>query len=184
VAEPGAPRRNNEGVSVDRRSLLGAGGAALLALAAPGAMAVARGPDYYRLFLDLVRAWKRHDVDAVLARMADDIVWYAYVGAAPIAGKPEVRKLLESLAPKRKAENWRIFFHAVSGTRLFVEGVDDFTDDQGHRIAVPYAGVIEFRDRLITGWRDYFDIGTLNKMKAGEPVPEVIEPLVSRAGEP
>jgi limonene-1,2-epoxide hydrolase len=169
---------------VDRRSFLGAGGAAALVLAAPRAVATARGPDYYRLFLDVIRGWKRHDVEAVLARMADDIVWYAYVGAAPISGKPDVRKFLESLAPKRKAENWRIFHHAVNGTRLFVEGVDDFTDDKEHRIAVPYAGVIEFRGRLITGWRDYFDVGTLNKMKAGEPVPAVIEPLVSRTGEP
>ena len=169
---------------MDRRSFIGAGGAATLVLGVPDAVAAVRTPDYYRLFLDLIGDWKKHDVAAVLARMADDIVWYAYVGAAPISGKVDVRKLLESLAPTRKAEHWRIFHHAVSGTRLFVEGVDDFTDASDHRIAVPYAGVIEFRDRLITGWRDYFDIATLNKMKSGEPVPATIEPLVSRAGEP
>ena len=169
---------------MNRRSVLGASGAALLVLAAPHGVAGVRAPDFYRLFLDLVRDWKKHDIDGVLARMADDIVWYAYVGSAPITGKREVRKLLEAIAPTRRAEKWRIFHHAVSGERLFVEGVDDFTDDKDHRIAVPYAGVIEFRGRLIAGWRDYFDIGILNKMKSGEPVPVAIEPLVSRTGEP
>ncbi len=165
-----------------------AAAAAVLVGAVPGEAGAAKRPknefDAYAAFLDLIRAWKVHDVDAVLAKLSDDIVWYTAVGAPPVVGKAAVRKTLEGFAPKRKAENWKIFHHAVNGDRLFVEGVDDFTDDQGRRIAVPYAGVIEYRNGLVAGWRDYFDIGTLNRMKAGEPIPDAIQPLISRAGEP
>jgi limonene-1,2-epoxide hydrolase len=174
---------------MDRRTFVTATGAAAAALPtalalAPGAAAAGRDFDPYRAFLDLVRAWQKHDIDAVLAKMTEDVVWYPAVGAPPVNGKAGVRQVLEQFAPKRREERWKVFHHAVNGDRLFVEGVDAYTDDQGRRIAMPYAGVIEYRGGLIAGWRDYFDIGTLNRMKAGEPVPAILEPLVSRPGEP
>ncbi len=168
---------------VDRRKVISGFGAASLAIAAATVGARTPSPDYFELFLKLIADWKRHDIDAVLARVSDDIVWYAYVGAPPVVGKPAMRKLLETIAPNRTAERWRIFFHAVNGERLFVEGVDDF-DEKDHRVEVPYAGVVEFKDGLVVGWRDYFDNGLLKRMKDGEAVPAVIEPLVSRTGRP
>ena len=40
---------------------------------------------------------------------------------------------------------WRIFAHAESGDRLFLEGVDEYRTGDGKRMALPYAGVLEFR---------------------------------------
>ena len=168
---------------MDRRSFVQGAASIPLTLGA-AASAEPSQFDPYANFLDLIRAWQRHDIDAVLAKLADDIVWYARVGAPPVIGKAIVREAMLKLAPTRKVENWRIHYHAVNGDRLFVEGVDDYTGHDGRRVAVPYAGVIEHRDRLIAGWRDYFDIGTLDRMKAGEPIPEAIAPLVARKGEP
>jgi limonene-1,2-epoxide hydrolase len=173
-----------------RRTLLGA--ACTVALAG-GAVAAGRtfaaagaAPkhDYFGLYLDVIRAWKKHDAEAVLAHMADDIEWYVFVSKPPLRGKAAARELLAKFVPARHAENWRVFHHAVSGSRLFVEGVDDFTDAKDHRIAVPYAGVIEFHDDLITGWRDYFDSAIVDQMRDGGPVPEAIEPLIRRPGQP
>jgi limonene-1,2-epoxide hydrolase len=163
-----------------RRSFVKGAVGGSLALASVGA---ARA-EPYALYLDLIRAWKRRDVASVLARLADDIVWYSRVGAAPIVGKAAVRQALDAIGSKRKEENWRVFFHAVNGDRLFVEGVDDYIDAEGRRVAVPYAGVTEFRNGLIVGWRDYFDIATLERQKAGAPIPEAIRSLVDRKGEP
>lgn len=169
----------------DRRTFLTTAALAALPLAAGRATAAAReATGHYQRFLDVIRAWKVHDIDGVLAGLTDDVVWYAFVGAPPFVGKTAMRKRLEELAVGRFKEDWRIFHHAVNGSRLFVEGVDAFTDGEGRYIAVPYAGVIEFRGDLVSGWRDYFDLGTMQKMKAGEPVPAAIEPLVSRKGEP
>lgn len=173
---------------MDRRSFVHVGVGLPVALAGvvagAGVASAATSFDPYQAFLGLIRAWHKHDIEAVLAKLADDIVWYPAVGSPPVQGKDGVRKVLEQFAPKRKEENWRIFHHAVNGDRLFVEGADDFIDDQGRRVAVPYAGVIEYRDGLVAGWRDYFDISTLNRMKAGEPIPDAIQPLLSRPGEP
>jgi limonene-1,2-epoxide hydrolase len=173
---------------MDRRSFVqGAVGLPVAiggALAATDVASAATPFDPYQAFLGLVRAWRKHDIDAVLAKLAEDIVWYPAVGSPPVQGRDGVRKVLEQFAPKRKEENWTIFHHAVNGDRLFVEGMDAYVDDQGRRIAVPYAGVLEFRDGLIVGWRDYFDISMLNRMKAGEPIPDAIQPLISRPGEP
>lgn len=169
---------------VSRRVFSGAVGTASVLLAAKESAGRPRKPDLFGVFLEVIRAWRNHDADAVVAHMADDIVWYPAVGGPPVTGKPRIREVLQSMAPHRSAERWRIFNHAVNGNKLLVEGVDDYTDDKGHRVAVPYMGIVEFRGDLITGWRDYFDIGLLNGMKAGEPVPAVIEPLITRQGEP
>lgn len=173
---------------MDRRSFVQAAAGAPLAIGAGAAAAAGKRAtasfDPYASFLDLMRAWKRRDLEGVLAMLADDIVWYARVGVAPIVGKASVRQALEGIGSRRKADNWRIFHHAANGDRLLVEGVDDFIDVEGRRIAVPYAGVVEYRKGLISGWRDYFDIATLERQKAGEPIPEAIQPLVDRKGEP
>ncbi|MFO1427024.1 MAG: limonene-1,2-epoxide hydrolase family protein [Steroidobacteraceae bacterium] len=169
---------------VNRRRFIGAASAGAALAAAPGAQARPRQPDYYRLFLDVILAWRRHDAEGVVARMSDAIVWYPAVGGPPVTGKARIREALQALAPHRGAERWRIFNHAVSGNRLLLEGVDDYDTDKGNRVAVPYMGIVEFEGRLISHWRDYFDAGLLARMKAGEPVPEVVLPLVSRQGEP
>jgi limonene-1,2-epoxide hydrolase len=170
---------------LQRRHLLFSLGAASVLAGQSQAAAIKRAsPDYYSLFIGLITAWQKHDVDAVVAHLADDIVWYAFVGSAPIKGKAAIREALTAMAPRRTAEHWRIFNHATSGNRLYADGVDDFADESGHRIAVPYMGIVEFRGELIVGWRDYFDAGLLKRMQNGEPVPAEIEPLVSRPGEP
>jgi limonene-1,2-epoxide hydrolase len=167
-----------------RRLLCSLGAASVLAGQSQAATLKRASADYYSLFIGLITAWQKHDVEAVIAHMADDIVWYAFVGSAPLKGKAAIREALTAMAPRRTAEHWRIFNHATSGNRLYAEGVDDFADESGHRIAVPYMGIVEFRDQLITGWRDYFDAGLLKRMQSGEPVPAEIEPLVSRPGQP
>lgn len=170
---------------MDRRSFVQGIAGTPLALGTAAAAAQSATPlDPYAAFLGVIRAWKRRDIEAVLAALAEDIVWYPRVGGAPMRGKTAVRAALEGLASKRQADHWRIHHHAVNGERLFVEGVDDYLDQQGRRIAVPYAGIVEYRAGLIAGWRDYFDIGTLERIKAGEPIPQAIEALVSRGGEP
>jgi len=167
-----------------RRSFVGTMCGAAVTAGAMAADGRAAKHDYFSLYLDVIRAWKKHDAEAVLAHMAEDIEWYVFVSQPPVRGKAAARELLAKLGNSRHAEHWRVFHHAVRGSRLFVEGVDDFTDTKDHRIAVPYAGVVEFQNDLITGWRDYFDSGILDKMRAGGDVPEAIEPLIERAGEP
>lgn len=130
----------------------------------------------------VIKAWQAKDVDQVLAHMHDDIVWhYAAPAQPPVRGKTASRKLLERFQADMHGIEWRIFAHCETADRLFIEGVDDYTTTDGHRVAVPYAGVLEFDGDLIIGWRDYVDLGVIAAQKAGAPLSTQVETLLDRA---
>lgn len=129
----------------------------------------------------VIAAWQAKDVDAVLAHMADDIVWhYAAPGSPPVRGKTAARKLLLKFQSDMHDIQWRIFHHAETADRLFIEGVDDYRTTDGKRVAVPYTGVLDFHDGLIVGWRDYVDLGVIAQQKAGEPFTAQVDALIGR----
>lgn len=131
--------------------------------------------------LGLISAWKSRDIDGVLAFMHDDIVWhYAAVIAPPLRGKVKARKLLEGMAQQVRDVTWRIFDYAEAGDRLFVEGVDEYVSAEGRLISAPYAGVVEFSDGKIIALREYFDMGAVNALKAGEAMQEHVRLLIAR----
>lgn len=136
----------------------------------------------YAILRQVISAWQAKDIDGVLAHMHDDIVWhYAAAAHPPVRGKAVARKLLERFQTDMHGIEWRIFAHAESGDRLFIEGVDDYTTANGHRVAAPYAGVLEFDGDLIIGWRDYVDMGVLAEQKAGQPLSSQVLGLMDRA---
>jgi limonene-1,2-epoxide hydrolase len=79
-----------------------------------------------------------------------------------------------------KENRWRIFDYAENETRLFMEGVDEFWLTGGQHVAIPYAGVFEFRGLLVREWREYFDGRLSLAMKAGEPVPPQVTEMIAR----
>ena len=135
----------------------------------------------YDILQQVIAAWQAKDIDGVLSHMADDIVWhYAAAAMPPVRGKAAAAKLLHRFQADMHGIQWRIFAHAEAGDRLFIEGVDDYQTTEGHRVATPYAGVLEFRDDLIVGWRDYVDLGVVAQQKAGEPISAQVESLLDR----
>ena len=163
---------------ISRRAMM-AGAAMAAGGQAVAASGATRGR--FELFQAVIDAWKAKDVEAVLARLSDDIVWhYAAAIAPPARGKAEARAFIDRFGAGIGEVRWRIFHHAEDGDRLFVEGVDEYTTRDGKQVAAPYAGVIEFRGDLITGWRDYVDRGTIDAMKAGGAYPPQVVELISR----
>lgn len=136
---------------------------------------------HINLLLGLIGAWKAKDIDGVLAFMHDDIVWhFAAVIAPPLKGKVKARKLLEAMALEVHDVTWRIFDYAEREERLFVEGVDEYVSASGRLVSAPYAGVVEVRDGKIIGLREYFDMGGVNALKAGEPMKEHVRAMIAR----
>jgi limonene-1,2-epoxide hydrolase len=132
-------------------------------------------------FLSIIDAWKRKDIEAVLATMSDDIVWHFAAGAEPaLVGKAQARKFLTRFAADLVEVRWRIFHSAESGDRLFVEGVDEFVTLKGAVVTAPYAGVIEFRGDLVCGWRDYVDVGVIAAQRRGEAASKQVKELADR----
>lgn len=135
----------------------------------------------YAILQQVIDAWQAKDIDRVLGFMADDIVWhYAVAVMPPVRGKAAARKLLERFQADMHRIEWRIFAHAEAGDRLFVEGVDDYRTTEGHRVATPYAGVLDFRGDLIVGWRDYVDLSVMTEQKTGAPLTRQVLDLLDR----
>lgn len=136
-------------------------------------------------FQSVIDAWKRKDVEAVFAAMTDDIVWhYAAAIAPPARGKAEARAFVTAFGANIGEVRWRIFHHAETADRLFVDGVDEYTTTDGIDIAAPYAGVIEFRGDRISGWRDYVDRGVIEAQKAGGSWSDQVKELLARPAQP
>lgn len=166
---------------LDRRSLIAAGaGLALPAIA----RAQSEDPAMSRLYpimQAVIAAWQAHDVEGVLAHVTDDIVWRNSSGHAPaIRGKAEMRKALQAMAPQIETNKWRIFDYAESKDRLFMEGVDEFWLTGGQHVAIPYAGVLEFRGDLIREWREYFDGRISAEMRGGAPMTDEVAEMIGR----
>lgn len=172
-----------------RRQFVQASGVAALAASTTASAASTRRSGKGMASLEAVTAliadWKRKDVDAVMARITDDIVWYSHVGTPAIRGKAAMRAFLTTMAAGITDIRWRIQRHAINGNQIFMEGVDDFVmiKDQ-RRVAIPYLGTMVFRDGLISEWRDYFDRGLFDRLKAGEAPPPDIAALADRPGVP
>ncbi|WP_168072629.1 limonene-1,2-epoxide hydrolase family protein [Caulobacter sp. SSI4214] len=129
----------------------------------------------------VIAAWKKQDVEGVLAHVTDDIVWRNSGGFAPaIRGKAAMRQALTAMAAKIKTNAWRIFDYAENDHRLFMEGVDEFWFHTGEHIAIPYAGSLEFRGELIREWREYFDGRLSIAMKNGEPLSDEVKEMIGR----
>jgi limonene-1,2-epoxide hydrolase len=129
----------------------------------------------------IIAAWKAKDVDAVIAHMHEDIVWHFAVAAEPpVRGKAQARKFLTRFGGAIAAVRWRIFDYAEAGDRLFVEGVDEYDTTAGLVVAAPYAGVLEFKDGLVIGWRDYVDVGVMAAQQAGGPISDQVKGLMDR----
>lgn len=128
----------------------------------------------------IIDAWKRKDIDGVLAQLCDDVEYHFLVGERPLLGKDWVRKFLERFGGHiGEPNNWHIVRSAESGNALLVEGVDDYVGTDGTHVRYPYMGVFEFRDGRVARWRDYADGGLIARVRAGEALPPWLEALVA-----
>jgi uncharacterized protein (TIGR02246 family) len=175
---------------MDRRKFMLASASASIA-AMPAAAHAARdgspagGPNYIDVVTSIITAWRRKDIDALLSRVTDDIVWYPHVGSEPRIGREQMRTYIEPMAAGISDIRWRIYNHAVSGNRIFLEGADDFVlVTEKRHVAFPYMGIMAFRGPLICEWRDYFDRGLVDRLKAGESTPPGIAELLNRPAVP
>jgi len=172
-------------MTLDRRTLVAAAAFAGTPALAPN-LALAREtamPRLYPVLEAIIAAWKQQDVEGVLAHVTDDIVWRNSSGYAPaIRGKAAMRAALDKMKAMIEpgSNRWRIFDYAENGTRLFMEGVDEFRLTTGQHVAIPYAGSLEFRGPLVSEWREYFDGRISADMKAGKPITAEVQEMISR----
>ncbi|HEX5377527.1 MAG TPA: nuclear transport factor 2 family protein [Phenylobacterium sp.] len=168
-------------MSFDRRTLITLAAATGALATTPAFAQEPKMPRLYPVLDAIINAWHKQDVEGVLVHVTDDIVWRNSGGYAPaIRGKAAMRAALEGMAKIIKTNKWRIFDHAESQDRLFMEGVDEFWLTTGEHVAIPYAGSLEFRGLLVCEWREYFDGRISSGMKAGAPLTDELREMISR----
>lgn len=130
---------------------------------------------------DVIEAWHRLDIEGVLSHLHDDFVWNNSGGMMPtIEGKEAMRAALTRMAAKTKSNAWRLFDYAEVGDTVWMEGVDEFIQTDGVRLAVPYAGVLEFKDGRILKWREYFNAYVQTSQREKKEVSPLVEAMLDR----
>lgn len=165
---------------MDRRRFLEVSTATASLFAGTALAGTGRVSEPLPVLREVMLAWRRKDLDAMLEYIDDDIAWHSHVGSPPLQGKAAMREFATRMTTQMKEIHWRLFEVARDGDTLHVEGVDDFVSNEGRRVVVPYAGVMKFRDGRIVEWRDYFDRALFDRLKAGEPLPAYLQALANR----
>ncbi|MGY6661589.1 MAG: nuclear transport factor 2 family protein [Glycocaulis sp.] len=131
--------------------------------------------------LDVIEAWHRLDVDAVMEHIHDDFIWNNSGGMLPVfEGKDAMRAALTKMAGKTQSNDWRLFDYAENGDTLWMEGVDEFTGTDGSHLAVPYAGVLEFKDGRIHRWREYFNAYVQTSQREKKEISPEVRAMLDR----
>jgi limonene-1,2-epoxide hydrolase len=133
------------------------------------------------IILSVMDARRRHDVESVLAPMAQDVLWHYHVGSKPTRGREAMGRFLERLASHQLELNWKLVRVAETDGAVLLEGTDDYVNPDGNRVQAPYMGIFEFADdNRITAWRDYVDRANMMIGENGDVLPDFLQELVDR----
>ena len=118
-------------------------------------------------FKAFVACWERRDADAVMAAMADGIV-YANVGLSLMHTREEARAFLGPFLAGASQVEW-VVHHAAEAAdgSVLTERTDRFLMG-GKWVEIALMGGFVFdAEGMIAEWRDYFDEAGFQKQMAG-----------------
>jgi limonene-1,2-epoxide hydrolase len=111
--------------------------------------------------------WNACDIEAMLALCAEDIV-YHNIPMEPVGGTAQMRAMVEGFLANIASCDWQTHAIAANGNVVLTERTDGFNFKDGRKAAIRVMGTFELNDAgLITGWRDYFDMGEFQREFAG-----------------
>lgn len=114
----------------------------------------------------VIAAFNRRDAAAIADLLADDVIC-AGIPLEPASGKTATMALL---APFLAAEeiDWQLLAIAANGRMVFTERNDRFRFAGQGWTTVRAAGIFEIGgDGRVSAWRDYFDLGELERAMPG-----------------
>ena len=120
---------------------------------------------------------------ATIERLLDDSAVYHNVGMEPAVGKDASLASIKAFFDMFESMEFKILALAADGDTVLTERTDALTVD-GVAAPVPVMGAFEVRDGRIVAWRDYFDMGLVGRLMAGEAVDPALLPSVTPTGQP
>ncbi len=114
-----------------------------------------------------IAANEAKDWAAIRAALADD-VFYHNVPMPAVTGADVAVKVLQQFMGAAEKIEWVIVSIAEDAEgRVLNERIDKFWLPGGKAVSLPVCGVFEFKNRKISSWRDYFDLGDFQRQMAG-----------------
>ena len=113
-----------------------------------------------------VLAFKRKDVDGIVAFFADDAI-YHNMPMAPLQGRERIRAAIQGFVAPAAQVQWLLNAIAETDTgTVLTERVDRFL--MGTKwVALPVMGAFDFQGGKISAWRDYFDMNQFTSQLPG-----------------
>jgi steroid delta-isomerase-like uncharacterized protein len=136
-----------------RRDLFAGTAALALAAAPPETAAAADETAVLRMLDAFAAAWNRHDVDALMACMADDCVFESAAGpdltGTRYVGRDAVRASYAAIFTAYTDARWNNPRHFVAGNRAVSEWTFTGTTTAGARVEVNGCDIFTLRDAKI-----------------------------------
>ena len=120
-------------------------------------------PPSGEIVLAAVDAWRRLDLEAALALLADDAVFLADPKAEPVRGREAIRKLWSYYMGLFASYACEVHHMLASDRLVFTERTERIARVDGQQVVLPVASAYELDDSgKIIAWRDYWDPAMAN----------------------
>jgi limonene-1,2-epoxide hydrolase len=115
--------------------------------------------------LNFIAAWEERDIEKILSLMTPD-AHYHNIPMQPLQGREAIRGMLSAFLANATKVKWTVHHIAESPAGVVLaERTDDF--EMGpKRLSLRVMGTFEFKDGLISAWRDYFDLAQFQSQMA------------------
>ena len=120
-------------------------------------------PPSGEIVLAAVDAWRRLDLEAALALLADDAVFLPDPKAEPVRGREAIRKLWSYYMGLFASYACEVHHMLASDRLVFTERTERIARVDGQQVVLPVASAYELDDSgKIIAWRDYWDPAMAN----------------------
>jgi len=115
--------------------------------------------------IEFIAAWEARDMDRILSLMTPD-AFYHNIPMEPVVGREAIRGLLTAFLANATAVRWTVHHIAETDAGVVLTERTDLFEMGPKTLSLRVMGTFEFRDDLISAWRDYFDLGQFQTQMA------------------
>lgn len=115
--------------------------------------------------MDFIAAWEARDMERILSLLTPD-AFYHNIPMQPVQGREAIRGVLNAFLANATEVKWIVHHIAENAAGVVLtERTDNFK--MGPKtLSLRVMGTFEFKDGLISAWRDYFDLGQFQSQMA------------------
>ncbi|MGZ6007909.1 MAG: limonene-1,2-epoxide hydrolase family protein [Rhizomicrobium sp.] len=115
--------------------------------------------------MNFIAAWEARDIDKILSLMTPD-AFYHNIPMQPVHGREAIRGMLGAFLANATDVRWTVHHMAESQAGAVLTERTDVFQMGPKTLSLRVMGTFEFRNGLISAWRDYFDLGQFQSQMA------------------